>query len=104
MVVRSNSQPTTSTVDRLHKTHRLPSLNTRWDTRFEWELSWIEHYLQMTLNPWTSGLRAIKTIALPVKSALQADATRENIMKVLKVCVSFGREADLLAVPILAES
>jgi alkylhydroperoxidase/carboxymuconolactone decarboxylase family protein YurZ len=38
-----------------------------------------------------------------IQSALALGTTMEEIMDVLKVCVSFGCEACRLAVPILAE-
>lgn len=39
----------------------------------------------------------------PIKGALNAGATREEIMTVLQICVSMGVEACAKGVPILAE-
>jgi len=89
---------------------------------WEWEPAWAEIGVQMTTNPWTSGILPRKCIAFVgvawnaagthltpdgtrrhIRAALKAGATLEEIMAVLKLCVVRGVQACNLCLPILAE-
>ena len=84
------------------------------DTLREWDPKWAESCVKMTTNPWESGVLPRKFIELVgvalnaactshIHNALQAGATMEEIMEVLKLCVVQGVQACNLGVPILAE-
>jgi len=97
-----------------------------WDSALallrEWEPAWAETCVQMTTNPWTSGVLSRKFVELVsiglnaactnlnpdgtrrhIQAALKAGATMEEVMEVLKLCVVQGVQACNLGVPILAE-
>ena len=96
--------------------------NTAWDGFFELDPAWTEAIIAASLPVYTSGIFTPKlaeflSIAVDasvthmyapgtrrhIQSALKLGATIEEIMVVLKICVSQGIQASNLAVPILAE-
>ncbi len=96
--------------------------NTGWDGFFEVDPAWTEAIIAASLPVYTSGILSPKlaeflSIAVDasithmyapgtrrhIQSALKLGATMEEIMEVLKICVSQGMQACNLGVPILAE-
>ena len=96
--------------------------NTAWDAFFEIAPAWTEAIIAASLPVYTSGvftpkLAELLSIAVDasithmyapgtrrhIQSALKVGATPEEIMEVLKICVSQGLQASNLGVPILAE-
>ena len=96
--------------------------NTAWDGFFEVDPAWTEAIIAASLPIYTSGvltpkLAELLSIAVDasithmyapgtrrhIQSALKLGATPEEIMEVLKICVSQGMQASNLSVPILAE-
>ena len=96
--------------------------NTAWDGFFELDPAWTEAIIAASLPVYTSGiftpkLAELLSIAVDasithmyapgtrrhIQSALKLGATMEEIMEVLKICVSQGMQASNLGVPILAE-
>ena len=96
--------------------------NTGWDGFFEVDPAWTEAIIAASLPVYTSGvfspkLAELLSIAVDasithmyapgtrrhIQSALKLGATMEEIMEVLKICVSSGMQACNLGVPILAE-
>jgi alkylhydroperoxidase/carboxymuconolactone decarboxylase family protein YurZ len=96
--------------------------NTAWDGFFELDPAWTEAMIAASLPVYTSGiftpkLAELLSIAVDasithmyapgtrrhIQSALKLGATMEEIMEVLKICVSQGMQASNLGVPILAE-
>jgi alkylhydroperoxidase/carboxymuconolactone decarboxylase family protein YurZ len=96
--------------------------NTAWDGFFELDRAWTEAIIAASLPVYTSGiftpkLAELLSIAVDasithmyapgtrrhVQSALKLGATMEEIMEVLKICVSQGMQASNLGVPILVE-
>lgn len=96
--------------------------NDAWDGFFEIDPAWTEAIIAASLPVYTSGILSPKlaeflSIAVDasithmyapgtrrhIQSALKLGATMEEIMEVLKICVSQGIEASNLGVPILAE-
>jgi alkylhydroperoxidase/carboxymuconolactone decarboxylase family protein YurZ len=96
--------------------------NTAWDEFFEIDPVWTEAIIAASLPVYTSGIFTPKmaellSIAVDVsithmyapgtrrhiQSALKLGATMEEIMEVLKICVSQGMQATNIAMPILAE-
>jgi len=96
--------------------------NTGWDGFFEVDPAWTEAIIAASLPVYTSGILSPKlaeflSIAVDasithmyapgtrrhIQSALKLGATMEEIMEVLKICVSQGMQASNLGVPILAE-
>ena len=96
--------------------------NTAWDAFFEMDPAWTEAIIAASLPVYTSGvftpkLAELLSIAVDasithmyapgtrrhIQSALKLGATMEEIMEVLKICVSQGMQASNLGVPILAE-
>lgn len=97
-----------------------------WDTALdqlrEWDPAWAETCLQMTVNPWVSGVLPRKLVELigvilnaactnlnaegtrrHIRGALDAGATREEILLVLK-CAALGAiHSCSLGAPILLE-
>jgi alkylhydroperoxidase/carboxymuconolactone decarboxylase family protein YurZ len=88
----------------------------------EWEPKWAETCVQMTLNPWTSGVLSRKLVELigvalnaactnlnpdgtrrHIRAALQAGATREEILLVLKCASVMSIHSCSLGAPILLE-
>jgi alkylhydroperoxidase/carboxymuconolactone decarboxylase family protein YurZ len=96
--------------------------NTAWDGFFELDPAWTEAIIAASLPVYTSGVFTPKlaeflSIAVDasithmyapgtrrhIQSALKLGATMEEIMAVLKICVSQGIQAINLGIPILAE-
>ena len=96
--------------------------NTAWDPFFELDPVWTDQFFAAATGIYTGGVFTPKFIELlsiaydasvthmyapgtrrHIKGALKLGATMEEIMEVLKLCVSAGAEACHLGVPILAE-
>jgi alkylhydroperoxidase/carboxymuconolactone decarboxylase family protein YurZ len=96
--------------------------NAGWDGFFEVDPVWTEAIIAASLPVYTSGILTPKlaeflSIAVDasithmyapgtrrhIQAALKLGATMEEIMEVLKICVSQGLQAGNLGVPILAE-
>ncbi len=96
--------------------------NTAWDGFFDLDPAWTEAIIAASLPVYTSGiftpkLAELLSIAVDasithmyapgtrrhIQSALKLGASMEEIMEVLKICVSQGMQASNLGVPILAE-
>ena len=96
--------------------------NTGWDGFFEIDPAWTEAIIAASLPVYTSGILSPKLAELlsiavdasithmyapgtrrHIQSALKLGATMEEIMEVLKICVSQGMQAGNLGIPILAE-
>jgi alkylhydroperoxidase/carboxymuconolactone decarboxylase family protein YurZ len=96
--------------------------NTGWDEFFEIDPAWTEAIIAASLPVYTSGILSPKlaeflSIAVDasithmyapgtrrhIQTALRLGATMEEIMEVLKICVSQGMQASNLGVPILAD-
>ena len=88
----------------------------------EWDAAWAEQCFRMTTNPWTNGILPRKTIELiciamnaactnlnqdgtrrHIRGALDAGATREEILTVLKMASLLGLHSCSLGAPILLE-
>jgi alkylhydroperoxidase/carboxymuconolactone decarboxylase family protein YurZ len=88
----------------------------------EWDPTWAEQCLKVTATPWTSGIlprKTVELIGLPVnaactnlsadgtrrhiRGALEAGATREEILMVLKMASLVSIHTCSLAAPILLE-
>jgi len=97
-----------------------------WDSAleqlFEWDPGWAETCVQMTTNPWTRGVLPRKTVELisiavnaactnlnregtrlHIHAALEAGATREEILMVLKMASLLSIHSCSLGAPILLE-
>jgi alkylhydroperoxidase/carboxymuconolactone decarboxylase family protein YurZ len=97
-----------------------------WDPSFaklrEWDPAWAERCFKMTTNPWTNGILPLKTVELiciavasactnlnaegtrrHVRGALEAGATREEILTVLKMSSLLGIHSCSLGAPLLLE-
>ena len=96
--------------------------NTGWDAFYEIDPKWTEAIIAASLPVYTSGILSPKlaeflSIAVDasithmyapgtkrhIQTALKLGATVEEIMEVLKICVSFGLESCNLGIPILAD-
>jgi alkylhydroperoxidase/carboxymuconolactone decarboxylase family protein YurZ len=96
--------------------------NTAWDGFFTLDSAWTEAIIAASLPVYTSGiftpkLAELLSIAVDasithmyapgtrrhIQCALKLGATMEEIMEVLKICVSQGQQASNLGIPILAE-
>jgi alkylhydroperoxidase/carboxymuconolactone decarboxylase family protein YurZ len=96
--------------------------NAGWDGFYEIDPAWTEAIIAASLPVYTSGILTPKLAELlsiavdasithmyapgtrrHIQSALRIGATMEEIMEVLKICVSQGMQAANIAVPILAE-
>src|SRR5262247_1464584 len=88
----------------------------------EWDLQWTEACVKMSTNPWVSGILPQKFIELVgvalnaactnlnpdgtrrhIRAALQAGATREEILMVLKMASIMAIHSCSLGAPILLE-
>ncbi len=88
----------------------------------EWDPVWVEQYLNMTTNPWKNGILDIKTIELicigvnaactnlqadgtrrHIRAALEAGATRDEILMILKMASVMSIHSCSLGAPILLE-
>jgi alkylhydroperoxidase/carboxymuconolactone decarboxylase family protein YurZ len=96
--------------------------NSAWDAFYEIDAEWTEAIIAASLPVYTSGIFTPKMAELlsiavdasithmyapgtrrHIQSALKLGATMEEIMEVLKICVSMGMQSSNLGVPILAE-
>ena len=96
--------------------------NTGWDAFFEIDAAWTEAIIAASLPVYTSGVLSPKLAELlsiavdasithmyapgtrrHIQTALKLGVTIEEIMEVLKICVSLGMQACNLGIPILAE-
>jgi alkylhydroperoxidase/carboxymuconolactone decarboxylase family protein YurZ len=96
--------------------------NTAWDAFFEIDAAWTEAIIAASLPVYTSGVLSPKLAELlsiavdasithmyapgtrrHIQTALKLGVTIEEIMEVLKICVSLGMQACNLGIPILAE-
>ena len=88
----------------------------------EWEPSWVDQCLQMSDDPWTSGVLPRKDVELislavnaactnlsaegtrrHIRGALDAGATREEILMILKIASLLSIHTCSLGAPILLE-
>lgn len=88
----------------------------------EWDPQWADACVKMTTNPWTSGVLSRKLVELisvginaactnlnpdgtrrHIRAALEAGATRDEILFVLKCASVMGIHSCSLGVPILLE-
>ena len=88
----------------------------------EWEPSWVDQCLQMSADPWTSGVLPRKDVELisiavnaactnlsaegtrrHIRGALEAGATREEILMILKIASLLSIHTCSLGAPILLE-
>lgn len=100
----------------------LGSWNTAWDPFVEIDPVWTDQFFAASASIYSAGVFTPKFIELlsialdasithmyapgtrrHIKGALKAGASIEEIMEVLKVCVSCGVETCHLAIPILAD-
>ena len=96
--------------------------NVAWEPFYHLDPVWTDQFMASAIGIYASEILTPKVVELlsiafdasithmyapgtrrHIKSALALGTTMEEIMEVLKVCVSFGGEACRLAVPILAE-
>lgn len=104
------------------KMREIGQWNAAWDPFFELDPVWTDQFFAAALGVYQSGVMSAKDVELlsiafdasithmyapgtrrHIKGALKLGASIEEIMEVLKLCVSFGIEACRLGVPILAE-
>jgi alkylhydroperoxidase/carboxymuconolactone decarboxylase family protein YurZ len=88
----------------------------------EWDPAWAEQCVKMTTNPWTEGVLTAKFIELVsiglnsartslnpvgarrhIRAAIEAGASREEILFVLKVAAVMSIHSCMFGVPILLE-
>lgn len=88
----------------------------------EWDPNWAETCLEMTINPWTTGILPRKFVELVgvglnaactslnpdgtrrhIRAALKAGATREEILMVLKMASVMSIHSCSLGAPVLLE-
>ena len=88
----------------------------------EWEPSWVDQCLKMSEDPWTSGILPRKDVELislavnaactnlsaegtrrHIRGALEAGATREEILMILKIASLLSIHTCSLGAPILLE-
>jgi len=88
----------------------------------EWEPAWVDHCLEMSRDPWTSGVLPRKDVELisiavnaactnlsaegtrrHIRGALESGATREEILMTLKVASLLALHTCSLGAPILLE-
>jgi alkylhydroperoxidase/carboxymuconolactone decarboxylase family protein YurZ len=88
----------------------------------EWDPAWTEQYLKVTTNPWTNGILPRKTIEMiclavnaactnlnpdgtrrHIRAALDAGATRDEILMVLKMSSLLSIHTCSLGAPMLFE-
>lgn len=92
------------------------------DTLRAWDPDWTETYLTLSMNPWTNGILPLKTIELiavalnasctnlqpagtrrHIRAALEAGATRNEILAVLKLSALVSLHSLSLGAPLLLE-
>jgi alkylhydroperoxidase/carboxymuconolactone decarboxylase family protein YurZ len=115
-----NAVSQTPTIDELRARGRW---NPLWDRLAEWEPQWLECFAQLATSPWRNGVLSAKTIEFVciagdaacshlyapgaqrhIAAALDAGASREEILGVLKLASLLGLQTFHFAVPILAEA
>ena len=88
----------------------------------EWDADWAGKYLKMSSNPWTNGMLPVRLVELicialdavctnlqgsgtrrHIRAALEAGATREEILWVLKAASALAIHSCSLGAPILLE-
>src|SRR6516165_1954384 len=108
-------------------TAKQPNETGPWDERAlaklrEWDATWAEQGFRMSTNPWGNGVLPRKTVELiglavnaactnlnadgtrrHIRGALDAGATREEILMVLKMASLLSIHTCSLAAPILLE-
>lgn len=100
--------------------------NGPWDSALEklreWDPKWTDACFKMTTNPWTNGILPLKTVELVslavavactnlnqegtrrhIRGALDAGATRDEILTVLKMAALLGIHTCSVGAPILLE-
>ena len=105
---------------------KVPRASERMDLALEklreWDPDWAEKYLRMSSNPWTNGILPVKLVELislglsaactnlqavgtrqHIRAALNAGATREEILFVLKCASLMTIHSCSLGAPILLE-
>jgi alkylhydroperoxidase/carboxymuconolactone decarboxylase family protein YurZ len=114
-----SSTSATPTIDELRERG---AWSAELDSLAEWDPEWIERCAQMTNNPWTTGILPVKWIELicialnaacthrnepgvrrHVRAALQAGATRDEILDTFKGVSVLGIHSVAVALPILFE-
>lgn len=114
-----SAKPPTPACDEMRK---IGQWNVAWDPFYELDPLWTDQFIAPATGFYTSGIFTPKFVELisiafdasvthmyapgtrrHIKAALALGATTEEIMTVLKLCVSQGANALDLAVPILAE-
>jgi len=119
MTERVKTQPSTPTIKKLRE-------SGLWDRSLEklceWDPEWAEKYLKMSSNPWTNGILPAKLVELislglsaactnlqaagtrqHIRAALNAGATREEILTILKCGAVMAIHSCSLGAPILLE-
>jgi len=114
-----SSSPATPTVDELRERG---AWSSALDKFAEWDPDWIERCARMTNNPWTTGVLPVRWIELicialnaacthrnepglrrHVRAALDAGATRDEILDTLKGVSVLGIHSVAVTLPILFE-
>ncbi len=114
-----SQKPATPSVDKMRA---IDQWNVAWDPFYELDPAWTDEFMAAGITIYASGVLPSKDIELlsiafdasythmyapgtrrHIKGALNAGASMEEIMEVLKTCVAQGAQACNLAVPILAE-
>ncbi len=104
------------------KMKALGQWNAAWDPFYQLDPQWTDQFMATAIGIYGSGIMNPKDLELlsiaidasvthmyapgtqrHIKNALKAGATIEEIMEVLKICVSFGFQACNLGAPILKE-
>lgn len=117
--LREKTKEPTPASDKMKK---IGQWNTAWDPFFEVDPVWTDEYFAAAGGIYTDGVLSPKDVELlsialdasfthmyapgtrrHIKAALKLGATMEEIMEVLKLCVSQGVQACNLGIPILAE-
>ena len=115
---RANTEPTPA----CDATRQIGQSNTAWDPFFELDPVFTDEFMAMGAGIYKSGVMSPKEVELlsialdasfthmyapgtrrHIKNALNAGATMEEIMEVLKLCVVQGVQTFNLGLPILAE-
>jgi alkylhydroperoxidase/carboxymuconolactone decarboxylase family protein YurZ len=115
---RANTEPTPA----CDAMRRIGQWNTAWDPFFELDPVFTDEFMAMGAGIYKSGVMSTKDVELlsialdasvthmyapgtrrHIKDALQAGATMEEIMEVLKLCVVEGVQTFNLGLPILTE-
>ncbi|MBS1989927.1 MAG: carboxymuconolactone decarboxylase family protein [Cyanobacteria bacterium SZAS LIN-2] len=119
---RLTPSPKSASTPACDKMRQIGQWNSAWDPFFNLDPLWTDQFMQSGIGIYSAGLMTPKLIELlsiafdasithmyapgtrrHIRAALKAGATIEEVMEVLKVCVSFGMEACSLGAQILAE-